>query len=120
MHGSAAGTATPKQPKKFSPVSLQGFIEVSICMVSWIGGCAQSGLLPSTFKVKTRQSGIPCTGLGFSPMQTPPHPHQKNFLRQKMKITKGARNLRPILGAQTFFWPLTPPPPLRGLGLLKQ
>ena len=53
-----------------SHVSLQRFIEVAICTVSWIGGCAKAGLLPSTFKVKTRQSGIPRTGLGVSPMQT--------------------------------------------------
>ena len=41
-----------------------------MCVVSWIGGCAKSGLLPSKFKVKTKQSGIPRTGLGVSPMQT--------------------------------------------------
>ena len=28
-----------------------------------------------------------------------------------MKFIKGARTWRSILGTQTFFWPLTPPPP---------
>ena len=28
-----------------------------------------------------------------------------------MKFIKGARTWRSILGVQTFFWPLTPPPP---------
>ena len=39
----------------------------------------------------------------------PTHPHHmsKIFLRHKMKFIKGAGNLRPILGTQTFFWPLT-------------
>ena len=30
---------------------------------------------------------------------------------KKMRFVKGAGNLRPILGMQTFFWPLTPPSP---------
>ena len=38
-------------------------------------------------------------------------PHiRKFFLRKKMKFIKGARTWRSILGTQTFFWPLTPPP----------
>ena len=44
------------------------------------------------------------------------HPHQKNFLRQKMKSIQGAGNLRPILGTQTCFWPLTHPPGRGGRG----
>ena len=39
----------------------------------------------------------------------PPTPYQKFFLQQKMKFIEGAGNLRPIVGTQTFFWPLTPP-----------
>ena len=46
-------------------------------------------------------------------------PHQKNFSPGKMKFIEGAGNLRPILGTQTSFWPLTHPPPLLQ-GLLKQ
>ena len=52
----------------------------------------------------------------------PPPPHIKMmFLRQKMKVIKGAGNLRPILGTQTFFglWPTHPPthpPPGGGWG----
>ena len=30
-----------------------------------------------------------------------------------MKFIKGARTWRSILGTQTFFWPLTDPPPPR-------
>ena len=41
----------------------------------------------------------------------PTHPHQKIFPQEKMKFIKGARTWRSILGTQTFFWPLTPPPP---------
>ena len=36
----------------------------------------------------------------------PTHPSNKigkSFLQQKMKFIKGAENLRPILGTQTFF-----------------
>ena len=44
------------------------------------------------------------------PRPTPPPTTniRKIFLRQKMKFIKGAGNLRPIFGTQTFFWPLTP------------
>ena len=43
---------------------------------------------------------------------TPPPTHiRKFFFRKKMKFIKGARTWRSILGTQTFFWPLTPPPP---------
>ena len=39
-----------------------------------------------------------------SPSRPPHPPHiRKIFLQQKMKFIKGARNLRPILGTQTFF-----------------
>ena len=41
----------------------------------------------------------------------PPTHIRKFFLRKKMKFIKGARTWRSILGTQTFFWPLTPPPP---------
>ena len=41
----------------------------------------------------------------------PPTHIRKLFLRKKMKFIKGARTWRSILGTQTFFWPLTPPPP---------
>ena len=50
-------------PKEFIHVSLQEFIEVSIYTVSWIGGRAKAGSLSSTFKVKTRQSGVPRMGV---------------------------------------------------------
>ena len=56
---------------------------------------------------------------GAAPADPPPHPHQKIFLRQKKKFRKGPRNLRPVLGTQTFFWPLTHPL-TGGGGLLKQ
>ena len=42
----------------------------------------------------------------------PPTHIRKFFLRKKMKFIKGARTWRSILGTQTFFWPLTPPPPV--------
>ena len=41
----------------------------------------------------------------------PPTHIRKFFLRKKMKFIKGARTWRSILGTQTFFWPLSPPPP---------
>ena len=41
----------------------------------------------------------------------PPTHITKFFLMKKMKFIKGARTWRSILGTQTFFWPLTPPPP---------
>ena len=51
----------------------------------------------------------------------PPTHFRKIFLWQKMKfieliklinlLIKGAGNLSPILGTQTFCWPLTPPLP---------
>ena len=41
----------------------------------------------------------------------PPTHIRKFFLRKKMKFIKGARTWRSISGTQTFFWPLTPPPP---------
>ena len=50
------------------------------------------------------------------PLDPPTHPHQKIFLRKKMKFIKGARNWRSSLGTQTFCWPLTPPPPGIGHG----
>ena len=40
---------------------------------------------------------------------------RKFFLRKKMKFIKGARTWRSILGTQTFFWPLTHPPPPPGI-----
>ena len=43
------------------------------------------------------------------PTHRPTH-IRKFFLRQKMKFIKGAGNLKPILGTETFFWPLTHPP----------
>ena len=52
-----------------------------------------------------------CLGPWPAPADPPPPPHiRKIFLGQKMKFLKGARNLRPILGTQKLFWPLTPPP----------
>ena len=41
----------------------------------------------------------------------PPTHIRKFFLRKKMKFIKGARTWRSILGTQTFFCPLTHPPP---------
>ena len=40
----------------------------------------------------------------------PTHPHQKLFLRKKMKFIKGARTWGSISSTQTFVWPLTSPP----------
>ena len=59
-------------------------------------------------------------GPGQPSPTNPPPPHiRKVFLRQKMKFIKGAGNLRPMLGTQTCFWPLTLPPPLqRGGGVV--
>ena len=54
-------------PNEFIHICRQEFIDISICIVSWIGGRAKAGTLPSTFDVKTRQSGDPCTGLGGCP-----------------------------------------------------
>ena len=46
----------------------------------------------------------------------PPTRIRNTFLRQKVKFIKGAGNLRPAFGTQTFFLPLTHPthPPARG------
>ena len=41
------------------------------------------------------------------PTHQPTHT-RNNFLRQKMKFTKGDGTLRPILGTETFLWPQTP------------
>ena len=41
----------------------------------------------------------------------PPTHIRKLFLRKKIKFIKGVRTRRSILGTQTCFWPLTPPPP---------
>ena len=38
-----------------------------------------------------------------APGDAPTHPHEKIFLRYKMKFIKGARNLRRISGTQNFF-----------------
>ena len=56
----------------------------------------------------------PGGGGGYlGPWPAPAHPHQKKFSSgKKMKITKGAGNLRPILGTQTVCWPP------RGWGIL--
>ena len=51
-----------------------------------------------------------CLGPWPAPADQPPLPHQKFFLRQKMKFIKGAGNLRPISGTQTFFLASDPPP----------
>ena len=49
------------------------------------------------------------------PWPTPPPPHiRKIVLRQKMKLKKGAGNLRPISGTQIFFASDLPPPPPGG------
>ena len=51
-------------------------------------------------------------GGGSGPWPAPADPAThigKIFLGQKMKFIEGAGNLRPILGAQPFFWPLTHP-----------
>ena len=54
-----------------------------------------------------------CLGPWPAPADPAPHPptHIRNsLLRQKMKFIKGAGVSRPVLGTQTLFWPLTPPP----------
>ena len=57
-----------------------------------------------------RGGGGGCLGPG-QPRPPPPPPHiSKMYLRQNMKVIKGARNLRPTFGTQTVFWPLDPPP----------
>ena len=43
------------------------------------------------------------------PPDPPTHPHQKLFIRKKLKFIKGARTWRSILGTEKFFWPLTHP-----------
>ena len=49
-----------------------------------------------------------CLGPWPAPADPPTHT-RKIFLRQKMKLIKGAGNLRPMLGTQNFFLPLTHP-----------
>ena len=55
--------------------------------------------------------GVNSAPQGF--WQTHPPTHIRKMFRKKMKFIKGARTWRSIFGRQTFFWPLTPPPPLR-------
>ena len=58
-------------------------------------------VLSATARARARA----CVGLG------PTHPHQKNFSHGKLEFIKGGGDLRSILGTETFFWPLSPPPP---------
>ena len=60
----------------------------------------------------------PGRGGGAWPAPADP-PHIRIIFQQKMKFINGAGNLRPILGTQTFVWPLTHPhnPPPSGFSL---
>ena len=52
-------------------------------------------------------------GVLFGALASPARPKSEKFLSGKMKFIKGAGNLRPVLGTQTFFFlPLPPPPPM--------
>ena len=53
-------------------------------------------------------------GASFWAQASPTHP-PTIFLKGKTKFVKGAGNMRPTLGIQTFFWPLTHSP-TRGVG----
>ena len=69
MHGSAAGTATPKQPKnsgiqRFNKDSLR-FLFVQFHKVAVI----QKHVCCPLHAKPNKQSGIPCTGLGVPPVQ---------------------------------------------------
>ena len=44
----------------------------------------------------------------------PAHQRRRSFSQRNMTFTKEARNWRPILGTETFFWHLNPPPPSGG------
>ena len=57
--------------------------------------------------LRTRGGGGGCLRPWPAPADPPTH-IRKLVLGQKIKFIKGGGNLRPIFGAQTFFWPLTP------------
>ena len=57
-----------------------------------------------------------CLALAQPRPTDPPRHIRKNFLRQKMKFIKGAGNLRPISGTQTFVLASNPTTPDWGEG----